>query len=81
MILELYYKLKHSGQPVPYYYKRSVLGEIWHLTRKFICQNIAPNCVTNFMRIRLYRMVFILPVMEEIKAIIVLSLKMGLTLE
>lgn len=56
MILELYYKLKHSGQPVPYYYKRSVLGEIWHLTRKFICQNIAPNCVTNFMRIRLYRL-------------------------
>lgn len=56
MLLELYYKLKYPGKPVPYYYKRSILGEIWHLMRKFICQNIAPNCITNFMRIRLYRL-------------------------
>lgn len=59
MILKLYYKLKHPGtkdEDIPYYYKRSILGEIWHLTRKFICQNIAPNCVTNFMRVRLYRL-------------------------
>lgn len=56
MVLELYYKLRHPGQPVPYYYKRTILGEVWHLIRKFICQNIAPNCVTNFMRINLYRL-------------------------
>lgn len=56
MILELYYNLRHPGEPVPYYYKRSILGELWHLLRKFICQNIAPNCVTNFMRVRLYRL-------------------------
>ena len=24
--------------------------------QKFICQNVAPNCVTNFMRVRLYRL-------------------------
>jgi Serine acetyltransferase len=56
MILELYYRLRHPGKPVPYFYKRSILGEIWHLLRKAICQNIAPNCVTNFLRIRLYRL-------------------------
>lgn len=56
MILEWYYKLRHPGQPVPYWYKRSVFGQLWHVVRKFICQNIVPNCVTNFMRIRLYRL-------------------------
>ena len=56
MLLELYYKLRHPGEPVPYYYKRSILGELWHLLRKFICQDIAPNCITNFMRVRLYRL-------------------------
>ena len=56
MILGLLYKIVHPGKPVPYWWNRSLLGEMWHLTRKFICQNIAPNCVTNFMRIRLYRL-------------------------
>lgn len=56
MILELYYKFRHPGAPVPPAYKRSVIGEIWHVIRKFICQNIAPNCVTNFMRVNLYRL-------------------------
>lgn len=56
MILEWYYKLRHPGQTVPYWYKRSVFGELWSILRKFICQNIAPNCVTNFMRIKLYRL-------------------------
>ncbi|HBZ34098.1 MAG TPA: acyltransferase [Bacteroidales bacterium] len=56
MLLEIYYKLKHPGEPVPYYYKRSIIGELLHLARKFVCQNIAPNCVTNFMRVTLYRL-------------------------
>lgn len=59
MILKLYYKIKHPGtmdEDIPYYYKRSILGELWHLLRKFICQVWAPNCVTNFMRVRLYRL-------------------------
>ena len=56
MILELYYKLRHPGKPVPYYYKRSLLGEVWHLIRKGICQNIAPNCVLTPVRIGLYRL-------------------------
>jgi len=56
-ILEIYYRMTHPGnEKIPYAYKRSLLGEFWHLVRKFICQNIAPNCVTNFMRIRLYRL-------------------------
>lgn len=55
----LYYKLRHPGvsyEDIPYMYKRSVLGEIWHLIRKFICQNIAPNCVSIPMRKFFYRM-------------------------
>lgn len=56
-VLEIYYKLTHSGkEKIPYAYKRSLPAEFWHLIRKFICQNIAPNCVTNFMRVNLYRM-------------------------
>lgn len=56
MILELFFKIKHPGEAVPYYYKRTLFGEFKHLLRKFICQNVAPNCVTTFMRVNLYRM-------------------------
>lgn len=56
-VLEIYYRVTHPGkEKMPYAYKRSLLGEVWHLIRKFICQNIAPNCVTNFMRVNLYRL-------------------------
>jgi len=56
-LLEIYYRLTHPGkEKIPYAYKRSLLSEVWHLIRKFICQNIAPNCVTNFMRVNLYRL-------------------------
>lgn len=51
--------MTHPNVPlekIPYYYKRSVLGEIWHLIRKAICQNIAPNCVLTPIRIGLYRL-------------------------
>lgn len=41
---------------IPYYYKRSILGEIWHLIRKGICQNVAPNCLINPVRVLLYRL-------------------------
>lgn len=52
------YRWTHPNVPeekIPYWYKRSVFGEIWHLMRKGICQNIAPNCVLTFIRIGLYR--------------------------
>ena len=55
----LYYKLKHpkvSYDDIPYMYKRFVFGELWHLIRKGICQNIAPNCVLTPVRIALYRL-------------------------
>ena len=53
------YHWTHPNVPyekIPYWYKRSVLGEIWHLIRKGICQNIAPNCVLTPVRIGLYRL-------------------------
>lgn len=59
MILKLIYKISHPGvqdKDIPYYYKRSIFGEIWHLIRKGICQNIAPNCVLTPVRIALYRL-------------------------
>ena len=55
----LYYKIKHpkvSYDDVPYMYKRFVLGGLWRLIRKGICQNIAPNCVLTPVRIALYRL-------------------------
>lgn len=58
-LLTVIYKLTHPGvsdEQIPYWYKRSILGEIWHLIRKGICQNIAPNCVMTPVRIGLYRL-------------------------
>lgn len=43
-------------EEIPYWNKRSILGEVWHLIRKGICQNIAPNCVLTPIRIGLYRL-------------------------
>lgn len=45
-----------SYEEIPYTYKRSLLEQIWHTIRKGICQNIAPNCVLNPVRIALYRL-------------------------
>lgn len=59
MILQIVYKLAHPGVDdcdIPYWYKRSFFGELWHLVRKGICQNIAPNCVLTPVRISLYRL-------------------------
>lgn len=58
-LLKNFYKWRHPGVPdenIPPAYCRSITLEVWHIIRKFICQNIAPNCVTNFMRVRLYRL-------------------------
>lgn len=58
IIVNIYHWL-HPNVPedkIPYWYKRSVLSEIWHLIRKGICQNIAPNCVLTPVRIGLYRL-------------------------
>ena len=55
----LAYKIVHPKakyEDIPYWYKRSLIGEAWHLLRKVICQNIAPNCVLTPVRIGLYRM-------------------------
>lgn len=57
MLLSLYYKFTHpNAKYIPYAYQRSLLKEIWHLIRKGICQNIAPNCVLTPVRIALYRL-------------------------
>lgn len=58
-ILCLFYKITHPRVPkekYPYAYRRSFWGEFWHLVRKGICQNIAPNCVLTPVRISLYRL-------------------------
>lgn len=57
--LTLVYKLcrpKAKYEDIPYWYKRSLFGELLHILRKGICQNIAPNCVLAPVRIALYRM-------------------------
>ena len=59
MLLKIIYKIKHPNvkdEDIPYYYKRSIFSELWHLIRKGICQNIAPNCVLTPIRIGLYRL-------------------------
>jgi len=46
MILKWIYKIRHKGvldENIPYWYCRSLFEEFWHLVRKGICQNIAPN--------------------------------------
>ena len=57
--MPLFYKITHPGVPqdkIPYAYQRSLLGEVWHLIRKGICQNIAPNCVLTPVRKAMYRL-------------------------
>lgn len=58
-ILVSFYRWRHPGvsdNDIPYYYQRSIIDELWHLIRKGICQNIAPNCVLTPVRIGLYRL-------------------------
>lgn len=57
-ILANVYHWMHPSVPVdkiPSWYKRSLLGEVWHIIRKGICQNIAPNCVLTPVRKAMYR--------------------------
>ncbi len=46
---------KRYGKPAPYYYDYSILTIIKKPIRKWICQCVAPNCVSNRMRIFWYR--------------------------
>lgn len=58
-ILANVYHWTHPKVPIekiPSWYKRSILGEVWHLIRKGLCQNIAPNCVLTPVRIAIYRL-------------------------
>lgn len=58
LILPIIYKILHpqaKTEEIPYFYTRSIGGEIWHLIRKWICQNLAPNCVITPVRKNLYR--------------------------
>ena len=50
---------RHPGvayEEVPYWYRRTVLGQIGHLLRKKICVVWAPNCTITTLRIALYRL-------------------------
>ena len=41
---------------IPYWYKRSIIGEVWHMIRKKICVVWAPNCALTPLRMALYRL-------------------------
>ena len=58
-LLTLIYKIRHPKvkyEQIPYWYKRTLTGEIWHIIRKWICQVWAPNCTITAIRIGLYRL-------------------------
>lgn len=58
-LLTLIYKIRHPKvkyDQIPYWYKRTLTGEIWHIIRKWICQVWAPNCTITAIRIGLYRL-------------------------
>ena len=58
-ILPLIYKLRHPGvknEQIPYMWRLSILQQVWHTIRKWICQVWAPNCATTALRVGLYRM-------------------------
>jgi acetyltransferase-like isoleucine patch superfamily enzyme len=58
-ILAHIYLMKHpdaTENDIPYWYRRSIIGEIWHLIRKKICVVWAPNCTITPLRIALYRL-------------------------
>lgn len=58
-LLTIIYKITHISiayEDIPYQWKRSIIEQIWHTLRKFICQNIAPNCVLTPVRMFLYRL-------------------------
>lgn len=47
---------KLTGEKAPYYYNYSVFTIIAKPIRKFFCQVVAPNCVSNHLRIMIYRL-------------------------
>lgn len=58
-ILPLIYKLKNPHtkyKDIPYWYRRSILNQVGHSIRKWICQVLAPNCVITGIRVSLYRL-------------------------
>lgn len=58
-ILAHIYLMKHpdaTENDIPYWYRRSIIGEIWHLIRKKICVVWAPNCTITPLRVALYRL-------------------------
>lgn len=52
------YLISHPNatkEHIPYWYQRTLIGEIWHLIRKKICVVWAPNCTVTPVRMTLYR--------------------------
>lgn len=53
------YQKTHPNVPeeqIPYWFRRSLIGEIGHLLRKKICVVWAPNCSITPLRMALYRL-------------------------
>lgn len=58
-MLKYIYKITHptvKDDDIPYWWKRSLVKQIWHTIRKWICQVWAPNCALTPLRIGLYRL-------------------------
>lgn len=58
-LLPFVYHLLHPKvdyDDFPERFKFSLIGMIWYLIRRFICQNIAPNCVIAPVRIWMYKL-------------------------
>ena len=54
-LLKKHYE-KKWGKPAPYYYEYSLLQIVCKPIRKWIAQVLAPNCISNKIRIMLYRL-------------------------
>ena len=54
-LLKRYYERK-KGKPAPYYYNYSLFQIVCKPFRKWIAQVVAPNCISNKIRIMLYRL-------------------------
>lgn len=58
-LLLLIYHILHPSvdyEKIPDRYKFSVIGMLLYLIRRFVCQNIAPNCVIAPVRVWLYKL-------------------------
>lgn len=45
-----------TPEQIPYWFKRSIIEQVGHIIRKWVCQVWAPNCAITQIRLWLYRL-------------------------